>query len=138
MLLSQMFSVSPSSFGITKFLKPFLFLFFFFTKLPLHWNFMEDCTNRGGSGRQEGLARSGPWGHKESDTTKQQQALPVPQKTSFFFKPKINSCKDFHGFSAKLTILLEASWRCCQTDKQGTWVVPWPYLQGMSRKVIIV
>ena len=24
----------------------------------------------GGSGRQEGLACSGPWGHKESDTTK--------------------------------------------------------------------
>ena len=23
----------------------------------------------GGSGRQEGLAYSGPWGHKESDTT---------------------------------------------------------------------
>ena len=23
----------------------------------------------GGSGRQEGLACSGPWGHKESDTT---------------------------------------------------------------------
>ena len=25
----------------------------------------------GGSGRQEGLSCSGPWGHKESDTTKQ-------------------------------------------------------------------
>ena len=25
----------------------------------------------GGSGRQEGLACSGPWGHEESDTTKQ-------------------------------------------------------------------
>ena len=24
----------------------------------------------GGRGRQEGLACSGPWGHKESDTTK--------------------------------------------------------------------
>ena len=24
----------------------------------------------GGSGRQEGLACSGPWGHEESDTTK--------------------------------------------------------------------
>ena len=24
----------------------------------------------GGSGRQEGLTSSGPWGHKESDTTK--------------------------------------------------------------------
>uniref|UniRef100_A0A670JDH7 Uncharacterized protein n=1 Tax=Podarcis muralis TaxID=64176 RepID=A0A670JDH7_PODMU len=28
----------------------------------------------GGSGRQECLACSGPWGHKESDTTKQQQS----------------------------------------------------------------
>ena len=27
----------------------------------------------GGSGRQEGLARSGPWGHEESDMTKRQQ-----------------------------------------------------------------
>uniref|UniRef100_A0A670HXR9 Uncharacterized protein n=1 Tax=Podarcis muralis TaxID=64176 RepID=A0A670HXR9_PODMU len=27
----------------------------------------------GGSGRQECLACSGPWGHKESDTAKQQQ-----------------------------------------------------------------
>ena len=26
-----------------------------------------------GSGRQEGLACSGPWGHEESDTTKQQK-----------------------------------------------------------------
>ena len=25
----------------------------------------------GGNGRQEGLACSGPWGHEESDTTKQ-------------------------------------------------------------------
>ena len=25
----------------------------------------------GGSGKQEGLVCSGPWGHKESDTTKQ-------------------------------------------------------------------
>ena len=27
-------------------------------------------TTPGGSGRQEGLACSSPWGHKESDTTK--------------------------------------------------------------------
>ena len=27
----------------------------------------------GGSGRQEGLACSGPWGHEESDTTTKQQ-----------------------------------------------------------------
>ena len=29
----------------------------------------------GGSGRQEGLACSGSWGHEESDMTKQQQQL---------------------------------------------------------------
>ena len=28
----------------------------------------------GGSGRQEGLVCSGPWGHEESDMTKQQQS----------------------------------------------------------------
>ena len=32
----------------------------------------------GGSGRQERLACSGPWGHEESDTmTKQQQQNPI-------------------------------------------------------------
>ena len=31
----------------------------------------ESDTSSGGSGRQGGLAYSGPWGHEESDTIKQ-------------------------------------------------------------------
>ena len=31
----------------------------------------------GGSGRQEGLACSGPWGHRQSDTTKRQRTMAV-------------------------------------------------------------
>uniref|UniRef100_A0A670KJU3 ribonuclease H n=1 Tax=Podarcis muralis TaxID=64176 RepID=A0A670KJU3_PODMU len=38
----------------------------------------------GGSGRQECLACSGPWGHEESDTTKQQQAR---KEDSAFLSP---------------------------------------------------
>ena len=36
----------------------------------LRSNQHESDTTPGGSGRQEGLACSGPWGHEESDMTK--------------------------------------------------------------------
>ena len=45
----------------------------------------------GGSGRQEGLACSGPWGHKESDTTTKQQHIWFLQSCMFTIKMRTRS-----------------------------------------------
>ena len=48
----------------------------------------ESDTTPGGSGRQEGLACSGPWGHEESDTTKRLNNSKDSQNEGTFMQQK--------------------------------------------------